>query len=450
MEQVDVAIVGGGLSGLTAATELTERGQDVVVLEAQDRVGGRTYNRTVAGVTVDGGAAYVGSKQTAVLALAKKLGVETYDVDTSGESMLVFQGKRVAEGGVSGGAEKLPPEDARQFEQLMEALEALIATVNIEEPWLTPNAQHLDALSVDGWATELGITSRAAIRVLSMPLITVLGSVASRISALWCAWYFAQGGGYRFLTEMVDGAQEQKFVGGSQSISLKLAERLGERVRLESPVRRVTVQDDGSAVLDCGDRQIAAQRVIVACSPSEVTKIAFEPGLPEDRQKLNEGWHLEGTHKPFLAYERPFWRDAGLSGEIWSDGAMGIVLDATPPSGTPGLLLAFTDETKLPATPEGRRDAIAADLATVLGDEALNVIDYIETEWRENDWISGCVSPLPPGFLVDVWSTMNDPVGPIHWAGTETARMSCGYMDGAVRAGQRAANEVSQLLTARS
>lgn len=443
MTQVDVAIVGGGLSGLTAAWELVRQGHDVEVLEAQDRVGGRTFNRTIAGVTVDGGAAYVGIRQTALLSLAEQLGVDIFSVPTRGEPVLVVEGERV-----EGGAADLPEEDARQYDALLAALEELIASVDIEEPWKTPDARHLDSLSVDAWAAERGITSRPAIRVLSMTLITVLGSVASRISALWAGWYFAQGGGYAFLTNPHGGAQEAKFVGGSQSVSLRLAEELGDRVSLESPVRRIITGDDGGATLDLGDRQVHAQRVIVACSPSEAAKITFEPGLPEARQKLNEGWLLEGTHKPFLAYERAFWRDQGLSGEISSDGAMGVVMDASPASGRPGLLLAFTDEAKMPNSPEGRRDGIAADLATVLGDEALNVIDYVETGWRENPWISGCVSPLPPGFLVDLWPTMNDPVGPIHWAGTETARRSAGYMDGAVRAGQRAAGEVAAQLTA--
>lgn len=442
-DRVDVAIVGGGLSGLTAALELHEQGHDVVVLEAQDRVGGRTHNRTVAGTVVDGGGSFVGVKQTAVLALAERLGVSTWKGDSQGEPLLVVKGRRVR-----GGPAELPDADRRQYEELRRALDALIASVDLDEPWKTPGARHLDAISVSAWAGEQGITSRPAIRVLSMPMLTILGSSASRISALWAAWYLGQAGGFDFLADFHGGAQEFKFVGGSQTLSLRLAERLGDRIRLATPVDRIAAGEDGGVVVDCGPRRFTADRAIVACSPADAARLSYEPPLPVERQQLNEGWRLEGTHKPFLAYERAFWREQGLSGDVQSDGPMGIVLDASPPGGRPGILLSFTDETQLPDSPRGRRDGIAADLAGVFGEQALDVIDSVESDWRAHPWIAGCVSPLPPGFILDLWPTMNEPVGPIHWAGTETARRGCGYMDGAVRAGQRAAAEVAERLAA--
>jgi monoamine oxidase len=442
IEHRQVAVIGAGLSGLVAALELTRRGvDDVVVLEAKDRVGGRMYSRTIAGVTVDGGASFVGPKQTALLELADELGVETYPVRPEGATILVIDGRRDLNR-----PESLADDERAQFRRLMRAVNDLASRIDLEEPWAGPLAQELDERSLRDWIGEQGVTSEAAFRLFDMSIFSVLGAVSARVSALWAAWYFAQGGGLRFLTGIEDGAQDAKFAGGAQTIAVRLAEHLGDRVRLDSPVRRVTVVDDGTAVVDCGERQISTSRVIVACTPAETSKIAFSPGLPEARQRLNQGWVMSGGYKPFLAYERAFWRDAGLSGYVVSDTAMGTVMDGGPASGTPGILLAFTDPSALPSSPEGRRDAIAADLATVLGEQALEVMDYVETPWEDDPWISGCVSPLPPGVVAASWATMNDPVGPVHWAGTETARLGAGYMDGAVRAGRRAAAEVAEML----
>ncbi len=439
-ERHDVVVVGAGISGLVAATELADRGIDVVVVEAKDRVGGRTYNRTIAGLTVDGGAAFVGPKQTALLDLIGRLGLATYDVRPTGDNLLVIEGERSVNR-----PDSLSEDDRAQFRTAMRAVNALADSIDVDEPWTTPDAARIDGLSLREWVMEQGVESRLALHLLDMSILSVLGRPSAELSALWAGWYFGQGGGLKFLTGIEGGAQDQKLVDGTQSISLKLAEGLGGRVRLESPARRVAVDEDG-AVVDAGDSELRARRVIVACSPAEAAKITFEPALPDARRRLNEGWVMTGGHKPFLAYERAFWRDQGLSGQILADGAMGTVMDMGPASGAPGILLAFTDERELPDSPEGRRDAIAADLASVLGDEALNVIDYLETPWEEDEWVTGCVSPVPPGLLVDLWPTMNDPVGPIHWAGTETARQSAGYMDGAVRAGQRAAAEVGDSL----
>lgn len=442
MQRTQVTVIGGGLSGLVAAHELTRQGvDDVVVLEAKNRVGGRTYNRTVAGVTVDGGASFVGPKQTALLDLAEELGVETYPVRPQGDTILMIDGQRDLNR-----PDSLSDDDRQQFKTLMRAVNDLADRIDVEEPWSMPEARELDGLTLEAWIQAQGVSSRVAVRLFDMSIFSVLGAVSERVSALWAAWYFAQGGGLRFLTGMEGGAQDAKFSGGSQTLALRLAARLGERVRLEAPVRRLTVRDEGTAVVDCGDREIACSRVIVACAPTDAARIAFSPALPEARQLLNEGWVMSGGYKPYLAYERAFWRDAGLSGYVVSDTAMGTVMDGGPAGGTPGILLAFTDPAALPGSPEGRRDAIAADLATVLGDEALEVIDYVETPWEEDPWIGGCVSPLPPGVVTGAWATMNDPVGPVHWAGTETARSGAGYMDGAVRAGRRAAAEVAEAL----
>jgi monoamine oxidase len=252
------------------------------------------------------------------------------------------------------------------------------------------------------------------------------------------------------------GAQESRVVGGSQEISLAMARQLGRRVVLGSPVTEV--RQSGSDVLVSSKRlDVQCSRLVVAMSPADADRIHFEPGLPTRRAMLQRKW-VSGTEaKLFAIYDRPFWRDAGLNGQALTDlPAAGYVIDNSPPDGSVGILLTFIGTAgsgpglawsdAVLDDPVARRAAFLADLATIFGPKAAQPTGYLEQDWTAEPWIDGCVNSRPPGLLTQYTTAAREPVGRIHWAGTETAVLYEGYMDGAVSAGERAAAEVRAAL----
>jgi monoamine oxidase len=157
---------------------------------------------------------------------------------------------------------------------------------------------------------------------------------------------------------------------------------------------------------------------------------------------VNE-WRGEPAIKVNAVYDKPFWRQDGLSGLGLTDRApIGVTFDNSPPDGSRGVLLAFLTEDQVPKDPTERRRAVLAGLANLFGSQAKSPVAYFETDWSSDGWSTGCVSPLPRNVLTRFGPALRAPVGGIHWAGTETSEIWCGYMDGAVRSGERVAAEV--------
>ena len=175
--------------------------------------------------------------------------------------------------------------------------------------------------------------------------------------------------------------------------------------------------------------------------------------MPGTRDALTQRMPQGSVIKCQAVYDRPFWRDAGLSGEAVGDTApVKVIFDGTPPGdGSPGVLTSFieaADAIRLStATPEERQAEVLEVLATYFGDDARRPIAFVERDWSAEPWTRGCYGAhLPPGAWTQVGAVLRAPVGPIHWAGTETAERWCGYIDGAITSGERAADEVDAAL----
>lgn len=436
--RVDVAVIGAGLSGLVAAHDLQAAGVHVKVFEARPRVGGRTLNQTFPdGAVVDGGAQWVGGTQTAVQDLATRLGVETVAQFLTGDLLAVAGPRR----------QRLPaslPPDPDTV-RIQTALEALARTVPLDAPWTAPNAVALDRLTVDDWLRLQNAGPQARLSVA----ITVGGALSAApqdVSLLWFAFYLHSAGGFQALDT---DAQSFRLVGGAQRLSLALAERLGDRVVLNAPVTAVRDWDGDGVTVDSAAGRVRARRVIVAMMPADVQRITFDPPLPASRARLQRRWGTGTGMKVHLQYPTPFWRDRGLAGQILSGGPLiELTFDASPEDGSSGVLLAFVNGEKVPGDPLARRRAIVAEATLALGPAAARPIGYLEQNWALEAWTAGCVSPLPTRLISRDGPTLREPLGRVHWAGTETAEVWSGYMDGAVRAGQRAAREAVHQLQA--
>ncbi|MFA1546987.1 flavin monoamine oxidase family protein [Actinomadura chokoriensis] len=448
-EYADVTVVGAGLAGLVAARDVRRAGLSVIVVEARDRVGGRTWNRPMpGGWTIEAGGQYIGPTQDRLAALAEDVGVETFP--THHEGRTTWRGARV-------------PETFELARPVLDELDRLAAQIPGEAPWRAERAGEWDAETLHTWLSRR-VTEPTTMALLRLVFSAVLAAEAEELSLLHVLTYIRSAGSTSMLTDVAGGAQERRFSGGSHLLAIRLAERLssppgadgagadgggavgGGGVRLDSPVRRIRHGRDG-AVVEAAGRSITSRRVIVAVPVALGDRIGYEPGLPGRRQ-LHQRMATGVTIKIHCRYEEPFWRAAGRSGSALSpEEWVSAVFDDSPPDRGHGVLMGFVvaDRARaLARLPAGdRRSAVLGSLARYFGRQAMRPTHYAETDWSTEDWTHGCYgSNLPPGAWTRYGPALRESVGAIHWAGAETSAVWMNYMEGAVRSGERAAAEV--------
>ena len=442
--EADVVVVGAGLAGLTAARELTAAGASVVVLEARDRVGGRTLNEPLGdGQVVEVGGQWIGPTQDRLAALARDVGVDTFRSYTDGRHLVEFGGKvRRYEGETP----KLGPHVLADILQSQAKLERMAKRIPLEAPWDAPNAERLDSQTFASWMRR-NVYTRAGRAMMEIAIEAVWAAEPRDVSLLHVLFYTHSGNGLASLLSSEGGAQQDRFVGGSQLVSLKVAEGLGDAVRLSSPVRRIEHGADGVTVH--ADGAVArGRRAIVAVPPALAGRISYDPPLPGLRDQLTQRMPQGTVIKCMAVYDTPFWREEGLSGQAISEaGPAKITFDNTPPSGSPGVLLGFLEGDAArewgARPPDARRDAVVGGFARLLGPRAARPERFIERVWADEEWTRGCYGCyMPTGGWTRYGRALREPIGPIHWAGAETSTVWNGYMDGAVRTGEQTASAV--------
>ena len=423
----DVVVVGAGLSGLAAARHLTRhRVRDIAVLEARDRVGGRTLNQPVAGGAVaEAGGQWVGPTQDAIIGLMRELGIDRFPTYSTGR----FVDRSGADVGLRGWL------DYRRARRRLNRMARLLSP---DAPWRTRRAREWDAVSVADWL-DASVKTTAARQLVALDLSAAVGGEPTNVSLLYYLYYIRSA---TDLDHLTDEAQRWRIEGGAQAVSLALAAELGDVVHLNEAVLEIRRADDGVAVRTA-NAETTARKVIVALSPADATRIAFSPPLGAARWELNRIWAGGTGTKVHAVYPTAFRRGAGFSGQGLNGGFVGLTYDNSPASGTPGILVGFVaDEAAMPRDENQRRQLALESFAELFGDRALSPIDYTEYDWSRDPWATNCVSYLLPGAMTRLGSVLRKPDDGIHWAGTETSDLWCGYMDGAVRAGIRAATEV--------
>lgn len=471
----DVAVVGAGISGLNAARLLTAAGLDVVVLEARDRIGGRTVSAPIGdGRQVEMGGQFVAARYARLTQLLAELEIDTFATYDDGENLLDFGDRRRT---YSGAVPPLPLFALVGMGLAEWRLNRMAHSVAPHAPWAARHAADWDAQTFGGWLQRHGPRSGQARTLLNLLAGTVWGAEPEQLNLLQALAYAAAAGGLRQTAGVRGGMQERRIDGGPAQLCTALAATAGE-IRLGTTVREIVHPGDrggsranggiagGSGAGGSGAGGVApsrprdavelradglvvrARHAIVAVPPALVQQIAFDPPLPVARDHALRRLPAGRVTKVVLVYPTPFWRDDGRSGQAISDaGPAGATFDNSPPDGRPGVLLGFVTGRRADAfsalRAAERQQVVVKQFRRLFGAQADQPEQYLEHDWAADPFARGCYFGLAgPGMIGEVGDLLEQPLGRLHWAGAETTVASYGGMDGAVLAGDRVAREV--------
>jgi monoamine oxidase len=438
-------VVGAGLSGLAAATKLQEAGVDTIVLEGRDRVGGRACSVALDdGTVLDLGGQWIGATHHRLTQLGEQHGTASFRQHTKGASIISVGRRSVAfRGKVPVG---LGPATIVALGAAIFRLDRMARGVSTREPWTAAKADEWDAQSLEAWIAR-HVKTPAGRAIVRATLAGIFATDPAEISLLHALAYIRAGEGMDNLTGTAGGAQHASFRDGIQTLAERVAERLDGRVHLCQPVRRIT-HDAGGVTVATDDRVVRARRVIVAIPPTLAGRIDYDPPLPGLRDQLTQRVPQGSAIKCFGVYDTPFWRDAGSSGLVLdTDGPISMVIDGSPPDTRSGVLIGFFEgrhARRAGSLPEAERRAVVLEcFARHFGAAALAPREYRDRDWSQEPFTRGCYAGvMPPGAWTSFGPALRQPIGRIHWAGTETATEWTGYYEGALQAGERAAGEI--------
>ncbi|WP_066897690.1 flavin monoamine oxidase family protein [Mycolicibacterium houstonense] len=445
MTDVDCCVVGAGFAGLTAALRLKQAGCSVALLEARDRVGGRTFTEVLDdGTWIDRGGAWIGPGQDRIKALMSEFGVAEYKEYVDGDAMMVIDGKQHRYSGTMPWAMS-PWAIANLGAGLLE-VELMCRSIPFDAPWEAKKAIDWDRISLGEWINR-HLRSRQAREMFDMAFAGIYTSAASEVSLLWALHQMGSGGGPVFVISNKGGAQDARVCGGMGAIYGPMAAELGAALHLSQPVRLIT-HDDCGATVHADGMAVRARQVIVAVPLAVASQIAYQPMLPVDRAFLHQRMPSGAVIKISVVYDTAFWRADGLSGQSAAPGSPAtLTIDACTDTGDPGIMCVIAEGPVARRLglldADQRRAVVIGELIDRFGAKAATPMSYHEQNWTVDRYSGGgMISHAPPGVLTEFGPALRAPCGRIHWAGSESSAVMCGWIDGAVRSGERAAAEV--------
>jgi monoamine oxidase len=436
-ESTDVVVIGAGIAGLAVAAGLVDAGLDVIVLEADSRVGGRLLSKTLEdGTTFDLGGQWIAGPDLMPRSnkLIHDLGLTTFLQADSARMDLSAHPLNT-----------MPRLERAEWEWFTAKLETLAATVDAVNPSATPDAIELDSVSLEEWKRQ-NLDSQYLRHVFDQMVRTEYTLEPKDVSMLFFLYTVQTSGGLDTMFDPHGGSHTYRVVEGLASLCTRLADKLGERVLLDRQVYDVIHREDGVRVV-AENAIIESDRVVVAVPPNQAIKLDFDPVLPRRRLWLLNRLEMSSVIKCFALYDKPFWVDRPVNPIDPELLVLDHTMDATSDGGRHPALVAFIggdDAVDWSDKPyEERRSVVLSELAKVFGPEARNVVDYFDHDWLTEPYVGGGYSCYaPPGVMTAGYESLRDPLGPIHFACTETGRIYNGYVEGALESAERVVGEI--------
>jgi len=447
-ETCDVVVIGAGATGLSAAVHLRDAGFSVIVLEARDRVGGRLWTNEIDGQLFEIGGQWVSPDQNVLLETLAELGLDTYSRYRDGDS--VYIGRDGVNARFSGEIFPASETTQRELVRLIELMDTLVAELDVAAPWNHPRAAEYDTVSFAAWLELQTEDQEARDNIALFIADAMLTKPAHSFSLLQALLMASSAGSFSHLVD-ADFILDKRVVGGLQQVPLRLAQKLGDAVRLDQPVQRLDYTDAG-VTATTPTLVVEAKRALVAVPPNLYGRIDYAPALPRRRQQLHQHLSLGLVIKVHATYATPFWRDKGLSGTAFSPYQLvHEAYDNTNHGEARGTLVGFVSDRKadevfaLPA--DERRAAILASLAGYFGPEALDPEVYYESDWAAEEWTQGAyAASFDLGGLSRYGADQHSPVGPIRFASSDIAAEGYQHVEGALRMGRLSATEIAASL----
>ncbi|KDA07099.1 Putrescine oxidase [Microbacterium sp. CH12i] len=440
----DVLIVGAGAAGLTAANDLRKAGLSVAVLEARDRVGGRLWTDVIDGAMLEIGGQWVSPDQEALKETIAELGLATYSRYREGESVYIGPSGELTR--FTGDIFPVAPETEKIMVDLIDKLDAMVAEVDADRPWEHPDAAALDEISFEAWLAQETDDQEARDNIALFIAGAMLTKPAHAFSTLQALLMAASAGSFTNLVD-ADFILDERVVGGLQQVPLLLAERLGDDVLLNQPVRTLEWGEAGvTATTD--DLTVKARFAILAHAPVLYSRISFVPPMPRRQHQLHQHLSMGFVIKVHAVYDRPFWREQGLSGTAFSPYELvHEAYDNTNHGDERGTLVGFVSDAHadrvFEMSAEDRKQHILESLSHYYGPEAMNPVVYYESDWGSEEWTRGAyAASFDLGGLHRYGADLRTPVGPIHFACSDLAGAGYQHVDGAIRMGHLVATNI--------
>jgi len=440
----DVVIVGAGAAGLTAAHELRKAGLSVAVLEARERVGGRLWTDVIDGAMLELGGQWVSPDQDALIDTVAELGLDTFSRYREGDSVYVGPDGTVSR--FTGEMFPVSPETERTIDEITRRLDAMVAEIDPDRPFAHPKAAEWDTITWDAWLRQQTDDDEAVRNLAFATGSAMLTKPTHAFSLLQSLLMAASAGSYSHLVD-ADFILDKRVVGGLQQVPVLLAERLGDDVFLNRPVRTIEWSDAGVTAHADG-LTVRARSAVLAVAPVLYNRISFVPPMPRLQHQMHQHISMGFVIKVHAVYETPFWREKGLSGTAFSPYEIcHEAYDNTNHDDPRGTLVGFVSDRNADdmfrLTAEERKERILESLSHYYGPEAKDPVVYYESDWGTEEWTRGAyAASFDLGGLHRYGADVRTPVGPIQFACSDIAGAGYQHVDGAIRMGRLAARNV--------